>query len=120
MKIPDDFPRDDGPASLAGAHPKLSVRRNDVTGTYYAGPNDDEVEQRYEFCEDIAHQLVSKCIKDRDTKYIAYTELDILEKLLKKLLVSNWGTEAEMRWIIRRTASSLSWPVPKTALEKNP
>jgi hypothetical protein len=66
--IPDDFPREPSPGVVPGAQRKLLVREKD--GRYYTGLIDDELQMRYEVCEDLARQLS------------AYT--------LRKMLCSDW------------------------------
>lgn len=53
--IPDDFPKEPSPGVVTGAHPKLLVREKD--GRYYIGLTDNELQTRYEVCEDLARQL---------------------------------------------------------------
>ena len=108
--IPEDFPRCGATASLSGVHPKLAVRRDDTTGMYVAGLNDVELRERYDICLDLVGQLVNKCRRNRETKYAAMTESVILRSFFDKLKKSGWGTEQEMAWVIRHTASELGWP----------
>ena len=59
MKIPDDFPREMYLASVAGAQPKFAVRRDG--DRYTAFLLDDERQERYEACKDLAQQLAEYC-----------------------------------------------------------
>jgi len=113
--IPPDFPRGVPIASLTGAQPKLAVRADSESGAYYLGLSADELAERFEICDDLANQLVAKCQRNRGTKYATMTEEKILAGMLKTLLTKNWGSEDEMRWVIRRTAVLLGWPVPIAA-----
>jgi len=115
MEIPNDFPRAPTISSLSGAWPKVAVRLDLISGTYVSGPTDDELSERYEFCQDLAEQLVAKCKKNRSTKYAALSEVQIFERLLTQLLGTGWGTDAEMTWVIRRTATQLGWKIPEDA-----
>ena len=115
MPIPKDFPREPVVASLAGVQPKLSVRLNVVSGKYVSGPTEQDVQERYEVCADLVTQLVAKCHANRDSKYVHLSEVQILERLLAQLLATDWGAAAEMRWVIRRAASDLGWPIPADA-----
>ena len=112
MQIPADFPRADIVAALTGAQPKLAVRLDAASHTYTAAPTLNELEARYEMCEDLAQQLVQKCVKNKSTKYAALTEREILAALLRKLNATGWGSNAEMAWVIRRTANILGWELP--------
>jgi hypothetical protein len=116
MCIPADFPREPVISSLAGAQPKLSVRVDVVSGKYANGPTEQDVQERYEVCADLVTQLVAKCHANRDSKYVHLSEAQILERLLTQLLATDWGTAAEMRWVIRRAASDLRWSIPADAI----
>lgn len=111
-QVPADFPHTDNVAALTGVQPKLAVRLDAESHTYTAAPTLEQLEARYELCEDLAEQLVQKCRKNRATKYAALTEPEILAALLKKLNATGWGTKAEMEWVIHRTANILGWAAP--------
>lgn len=113
--IPGDFPCGGATTSLSGIHPKLAVRRDDTTGLYVTGPNDVELRERYDICVDLVDQLVAKCSRNRQTKYVAMSEQAILSGLFNKLKKSGWGTPHEMAWIIRHTAYELEWPLLEDA-----
>jgi hypothetical protein len=115
MSIPADFPREPVIAGLSGAQPKLSVRVDVVSGKYVNCPIEQDVQERYEVCADLVTQLVAKCHANRDSKYVHLSEAQILERLLAQLLTTDWGKAAEMRWVIRRAASDLGWPIPADA-----
>lgn len=115
MPIPDDFPRAPEIASLAGAQPKVAVRMDANTGKYVSTPADEYIEERHEVCIDLVAQLVSKCRAKRKTKYSQLSEVQILERLLAQLLGTAWGSPAEMKWVVRRTASELGWNIPAEA-----
>ncbi|CAG2156684.1 hypothetical protein LMG31506_05784 [Cupriavidus yeoncheonensis] len=58
-KVPDDFPRDPFPASLAGTQAKVAARR--INGRCVVGLTDDERAERYAMCLDLVEQLVAYC-----------------------------------------------------------
>lgn len=118
--IPDDFPREPNVASLPGIQPKIAVRHDAASGRYTNAPTDADVGERHQICEDLAAQLVAKCQKNRTAKYSNLTEAQILERLLAQLLATDWGTDAEMRWVIRRTAALLEWKIPESAFILKP
>lgn len=113
--IPPDFPVEQPLAALTGAQPKLAVRYDAQSGLYTTALPDAELLARYEMCEDLARQLELKCRKNRATKYAQMSEPEILISLLSKLLQAGWGSKAEMKWVIRRTAEILGWPAPAAA-----
>lgn len=115
MTIPDDFPRDQVVASLPGVQPKLAVRLDAESCKYIGGPTEADLGERYEVCVDLVAQLVAKCRANRETKYSKLSEVQILERLLAQLLGTSWGSPAEMKWVIQRTASELGWTVPASA-----
>ena len=43
------------------------------------------------------------------------TEVEILEQYRVRSMSANWGSAAEMRWVSRRTAAILGWPVAPSA-----
>lgn len=115
MNIPEDFPRDSVIASVSGVHPKVLVRLDSISGVYAEGPIATEVEERYDMCLDLVTQLVDKCMTNRNTKYAALSEVQILERLLASLLGTRWGSVAEMRWVIRQVALRMDWKIPDSA-----
>jgi hypothetical protein len=76
-----------------------------------------ELCERYGTCLDLVGQLADKCRKNRMGKYVAMSEGAILCGFFDKLKTSGWGTEHEMAWVIRHTASELGWP-PVAEAEK--
>lgn len=114
--IPADFPREEPLAALTGAQPKLAVRFDAATLTYSSSIPSDELQARFDLCEDLAHQLAQKCTRNRSTKYARMSENEILTSLLKKLHTTGWGSKAEMQWVIRRTAELLNWLAPAAAI----
>ncbi|MDP1680980.1 MAG: hypothetical protein Q8L39_04310, partial [Burkholderiales bacterium] len=53
--VPEDFPHDPFPATLAGAQPKVSAR--EVDGRYVVGLTEEERRGRYLMCADLVYQL---------------------------------------------------------------
>lgn len=43
------------------------------------------------------------------------SKLEILDQYLSRLIATKWTSEAEARYIIRRAAKILNWPVPNAA-----
>lgn len=116
--IPKDFPNAPTVAAIAGAHPKVLATK--VGGSYYAlGCSPQEHHARWQMCEDLAHQFAAKCRESKAGKRAHLTEVEILDQYLTRLLKTRWGTDAELKWVIRRTASMLCWPVPALAKENH-
>lgn len=110
-EVPADFPRPGPSSSLAGKMAKLALV--EFEGKYYV-PGDSPPERyaRWQYCEDLARQFQSKCLETKAGKRAAMPEAEILQQYLDRLLKTNWGPEAEMRWVIHRTADLLGWPQP--------
>lgn len=112
--VPDDFPRPDVAGAVAGYQPKLLLVKHG--GKFYPpGGTPPERFERWDICEDLAQQLVLKCRECKSGKRSHMTELQILEQYLRRLLKARWGSDNEMRWVIRRTAALLEWPAPDGA-----
>ena len=114
--IPDDFPSDSLiPGSLSGAQPKLALV--EVNGRFYAeGQTPQEVQQRYELCEDLAHQGAAYCQQKLAEKVVA-TETAALERLFLGLQGKHWCSSQQKVWIVRRVAALQGWSVPATVPE---
>jgi len=110
--IPANFPREELIAALTGIQPKLAVRFDAANRTYSSSTPSDELQARFDLCEDLAHQLAQKCVRNRSTKYAHMSEEKILTSFYKKLNTTGWGSKAEMQWVIRRTADLLNWLAP--------
>jgi hypothetical protein len=110
--VPADFPRERPIAALTGVQPKLAVQFDTANQTYTADVPTEELQARYAMCEDLAQQVAQKCRKYRGTKYARMSETEILESFLNKLCSTAWGSNSEMKWVIRRTATLLGWAPP--------
>lgn len=60
--VPDDFPRVRVAGVVAGAQPKVCAVLSE--GTYFIGQTNHERAERWDVCEDLAHQLIPKAQKD--------------------------------------------------------
>ena len=110
--IPKDFPAEPRGAAISGANLKIAL----VTygGKYYEpGTAPPEVLSRWEVAEDLAHQFVERCRITEKGKYAHLSRREILQQYLDRLLHVGWGTDADMRWVIRRTAFLLEWDIPE-------
>jgi hypothetical protein len=115
-QVPEDFPRRHYAGAVAGAQPKLLLKG--YQGRFYQpGCTPPEVWQRWDICEDLAHQLCRKSLESKGGKRAHMSEPAILEQYLERLLKTGWGTDAEMRWVIRRAAQLANWEAPASAVE---
>lgn len=113
--IPDDFPRPEMASGLAGAQPKLAMVMFEGK-LYLPGGTPPERFARWEICEDLAKQFVEKCRRNETGKYAHLSRTEILAQYCDRLLKTDWGSAAEMRWVIRRVAELLRWPTPPNAM----
>lgn len=116
-KVPADFPRPVHMGALPGAQPKLLMVR--YGGRYYSpGCTPPELWERWDICEDLARQFCQKSLDNKVGKRAHLSESAILDQYLERLLKTGWGSDAEMRWVIRRAAVLANWPMPPAALER--
>lgn len=116
-QVPADFPRPVHLGSVPGAQAKFLMVQ--FKGRFYSpGCTPPELWERWDICEDLAHQFCRKCIDNKAGKRSHMTEVEILDQYLLRLLKTGWGPDAEMRWVIRRAAELAAWPVPDSALEQ--
>lgn len=114
--VPADFPRQDIAGAVSGASAKLLLVQYE--GKYYApGSTPPEIVTRWEVCEDLVKHLTHKSLESKAGKRSHMTEEAILDQYLSRLIATNWVSEAEARWVIRRVAAVLHWPVPPAAME---
>jgi hypothetical protein len=114
-KIPADYPRSEVYGAVSGFHPKLLLVRY-ADGKFYApGCTPPELHLRWDACEDLANKLAAKALESKHGKRSHMSEVEVLEQYLPRLIATKWTSEAEARFIIRRAAKILGWPVPSAA-----
>jgi hypothetical protein len=104
--VPEDFPRDVTPASLAGAHPKLAGRL--IDGKFVVGLTEEERFERWDICEDLAQQLVGVAHKEA-SKYPENSRDVILERVQRGIESKRWTSAVETNWLVARLRSLLEW-----------
>ncbi len=115
--VPKDFPRPQHHGALPGAQPKLLMTK--YNGRFYVpGCTPPELLERWEICENLAQQLVVTSRESKVGKRAHMTEVEILHQYLPRLIETKWTSESEAKWVMRRVAELLSWPVPESALER--
>ena len=112
--VPGDFPRPEYLVALPGAQPKfVAVKYN---GRFYMpGCTPFELYERWQVCEDLAAQLAEKSKESKSGERAHMAEVEILAQYLPRLIAQRWTSEAEARYVIRRVADILTWPVPASA-----
>lgn len=112
--MPADFPRPTQVAAVSGVQPKLLLTR--YQGRLYApGCTPPELLERWTRCENLAQQLSVKSLESKVGKRAGMTETEILDQYLLRLIATQWTSEAEARWVIRRAGDLLKWPIPTSA-----
>lgn len=110
-KVPFDFPRPISLGAVPGAQPKFVV--TSYQGKFYSpGCTPPELYERWQICEEIVQELTIKSRESKTGKRLHMSEVAILEQYLLRLIQTNWTSEAEAQWIIRRVAHILGWPAP--------
>ncbi|CAD6514423.1 hypothetical protein ACFQ3P_04575 [Paraburkholderia sabiae] len=104
--VPEDFPRDVTPASLAGAHPKLAGRV--IDGKFVVGMTEEERFERWDICEDLAQQLVGVARKDA-SKHPENSREVTLERVRRGIEDKLWTSVMETDWLMKRLRSLLEW-----------
>lgn len=113
-QVPVDFPRPVHHGAVPGAHPKLLMTR--YKGRFYSpGCTPPELYERWDVCEDLACQLAEKSLASKAGKRSHMSEVEILDQYLPRLVATQWTSEPEARWVIRRAAAMLGWPEPAAA-----
>ncbi|USU18909.1 hypothetical protein [Paraburkholderia fungorum] len=104
--VPDDFPRDLAPAALSGAQPKLAVRM--IDGKFVAGLTAEERAERWAVCEDLAHQLVPKAVKDA-ARNPDHSHDETLRRIRRAIEGKGWLSVVETGWLMERLRDLLGW-----------
>lgn len=118
--VPAHFPRPVYLGAVGGAQDKLLLVKYAGTGKFYLpGCTPPEIHARWTACEDLARQLQARCLASKAGKRAYMSEVDILDQYLERLLNTGWHTDAEIRWVTRRAAGNLGWPIPESATEAN-
>jgi hypothetical protein len=115
FSVPDDFPRPQVLGAVGGFQPKLLLVS--YAGKFYApGCTPPELFSRWELCEDLAQQFVGTARETKAGKRAHMSEQAILDQYCLRSMKMNWGSDDEMRWVFRRAATLLDWPVPPSAV----
>lgn len=116
-QLSPDFPKPMHYGAVSGMQPKSLM--TEYNGRFYSpGCSPPELYERWVVCEDLAQQLSTKSRESKAGKRAHMTEVEILNQYLPRLIATRWTSEDEARWVIRRTAVLLNWPVPQEAFAK--
>lgn len=111
-RVPLDFPRTPAFASVPGAHPKLPARL--VNGQYFVGLTPEELQARFESCQDLVAQLLPYCQR-KQTQHPEWSQDELLSKVATAIRAKaaagkeGWGlSEAELHWVLHRVRERLN------------
>lgn len=111
LTMPGDFPRPNPAGAVGGAQPKLLLTME--AGRYYnRDSTPSALHERWIQCEDLAMQFADASKKSKLGKRSHMSEQDILDQYLTRLHSTGWTSNEEAKWVIRRCASLLDWPIP--------
>jgi hypothetical protein len=111
--VPADFPSAQIPGAVSGAAPKLLLIR---TANGFAAPTQSAEERaiRWQKCEVLAGKVARAAMRSKAEKCSHMSEEAILELYLPIMQTKFNARYDESVWIVRKAASILSWPVPKS------
>lgn len=102
--VPNDFPREGPIVSIAGVQPKMAARL--IDGKYVVGWTPEELQERYESCEDLARQLASYCVRKALENPDWSREFNLQRTargMSEKVMGGHWDvTAAEQVWVMER------------------
>jgi len=105
VDIPEDFPRGPGPGAVAGAQPKMLLRR--VDGQFVSGWTEEELATRYDVCADFVIQLTSYARRKLDA-HPQWGRAGLEARLAAGIRAKPWGfTEAEISWMVCHACAGL-------------
>lgn len=107
-KVPEDFPRIALAATMPGAQLKFTARK--IDGRFVVGLTEEELCERWEYCEDLAQQLAARTHRKWAAGLIS--DLDVFYKETEqRVRGQGWDlSNDEVTWLMDRvrqlTASS--------------
>lgn len=106
--IPCNFPFPTSSGAIAGAMPKVLLRRR--AGQLHLGQTEDERAERYAICADMADQLVGYCHR-KASENPAWSEEFTVDRAARGLQAKAYSGQwqfsaAEVNWIIQQIRST--------------
>lgn len=106
--VPPGFPRTPDAGSVSGAQPKLLVRK--VGEQYLTSFTDDELQSRFDMCDDLLIQLLPYC-RRKAAEHPEWSSEQLLLRVAHSLRSKGWDlTEAEVKWLIEQLEAVLRQP----------
>mgnify|MGYP000217461493 CR=1 FL=1 len=101
--VPEDFPRGFTAASIPGTQPKFLARK--IGDRFVVGLTEEELYERWSFCEDLARQLTARTQRKQEAGLIS--DFDTFYKETeRRVRGQGWNlSEDEVQWLMKRTRS---------------
>lgn len=99
--VPEDFPRGFTAPTIPGTQDKILARK--IDGRFVVGLTEDELYERWDYCEDLAQQLAARTRRKQAAGLIS--DLDTFYKETEsRVRGQGWGlNEDEVQWLMKRT-----------------
>lgn len=99
--VPEDFPRGFTAPTIPGAQAKFTARV--IDGRFVVGLTDGELQERWEYCEDLARQLAERTRRKQAAGLIA--DLDAFYRATEhRVRGQGWDlSNNEINWLMQRT-----------------
>jgi hypothetical protein len=112
--IPSDFPPGGWSGAVAGAQPKVLVRRFD--SRYVVGLTNDERQERYEACADLSSQLTTYALRkmtENPARSAKATLTSLEAAIIRRVGSGVWQISvAEIAWILAQVGAALKAHAP--------
>jgi hypothetical protein len=79
-----------------------------IDGRFVVGLTAEERFTRWDMCEDLAHQLVPKALKDA-AKFPAHSRDVTLMRIRRAIEGKQWTERVETDWLMERLRALLGW-----------
>jgi len=99
-KVPEDFPRFTPAATIPGAQLKFIARK--IDGRFVVGLTEEELYERWEYCEDLAQQLAARTQRKKAAGLISDFEV-FYKETEQRVRGQGWDvTNDEVIWLMNR------------------
>jgi hypothetical protein len=99
--VPEDFPRGFNAASVPGTQLKFLARK--IGDRFVVGLTEDELYERWAFCEDLSQQLAARTLRKQVAGLISDLET-FYKETERRVRGQGWSlSEDEVQWLMKRT-----------------
>ncbi|WP_341922229.1 hypothetical protein [Polaromonas sp. YR568] len=101
--VPEDFPRGFAASTIPGTQAKFLARK--IGERYIVGPTQEEIYERWDYCEDLAQQLAERTLRKQAAGLISDLET-FYKETEQRVRGQGWNvSEDEVQWLMKRTRS---------------